>query len=232
MIISHKHKFIFIKTKKTAGTSIEIALSKYCGPKDIITRISKKDEEIRQKLGYRGPQNRRVPFSKYSSSEWIKLLFQGRRYAFRNHMGAEIISKLIDPQIWNSYFKFCFERNPWDKVVSLYSWDYPKEPRPSFSEYIQSGKPNRVLAKEGCGFDLYALKGKIAVDRVCFYENIQQEMEYLAKRLDLPEVPELPMAKSGTRKDKRHYREFFTPDDRDSISKVFAREITYFGYQF
>ncbi|MEL6382956.1 MAG: chondroitin 4-O-sulfotransferase, partial [Cyanobacteria bacterium J06626_18] len=32
MIISHEYKFIFLKTRKTAGTSIEIALSKFCGP--------------------------------------------------------------------------------------------------------------------------------------------------------------------------------------------------------
>ena len=32
MIVSHEHKFIFLKTKKTAGTSIELALTKLCGP--------------------------------------------------------------------------------------------------------------------------------------------------------------------------------------------------------
>ena len=37
MIVSHKHKFIFIKTMKTAGTSIEAFLASYCEGRDIVT---------------------------------------------------------------------------------------------------------------------------------------------------------------------------------------------------
>ena len=48
MIISHKYKYIFLKTNKTAGTSIEIALSKHCDHNDIITPISAEDEAIRK----------------------------------------------------------------------------------------------------------------------------------------------------------------------------------------
>lgn len=47
MIISHKHKFIFVKTKKTAGTSIETLLASICGEEDIIKEIS--EEEFRKK---------------------------------------------------------------------------------------------------------------------------------------------------------------------------------------
>ena len=44
MIVSHKHKFIFLKTRKTAGTSIQIALSGICDiESDIITGSNIKD---------------------------------------------------------------------------------------------------------------------------------------------------------------------------------------------
>ena len=57
MIINHKYKFIFIKSFKTARTSLEIAVSKFCDNKDIITPIIEEDEKIRKALNYRGPQN-------------------------------------------------------------------------------------------------------------------------------------------------------------------------------
>lgn len=69
MIISHTHQFIFLKVYKTAGTSIEIALSKHCGPDGVIAPIVDEDEAIRKSLGYRGPQNYRVLFSRYGLRE-------------------------------------------------------------------------------------------------------------------------------------------------------------------
>ena len=44
MIISHKYKFIFVKCGKVAGTSIEIALRKCLGDKDISTPVVDYDE--------------------------------------------------------------------------------------------------------------------------------------------------------------------------------------------
>ena len=51
MIVSFPRQFIFIKTSKTAGTSLEIALSKYAVPEDILTPITAEDEVMRRTLG-------------------------------------------------------------------------------------------------------------------------------------------------------------------------------------
>ncbi len=51
MILSVRHKFVFIKGMKVAGTSVEMALAPLCGPADIITPISPIDERERMARG-------------------------------------------------------------------------------------------------------------------------------------------------------------------------------------
>lgn len=58
MIVSKKYGFIFLKIRKTAGTSIEIALSRATARDDVITPISADDEILRQKWGAWSPELR------------------------------------------------------------------------------------------------------------------------------------------------------------------------------
>jgi hypothetical protein len=121
MIVSHRHRFIFVRTRKTAGTSVEIALSKFCGPDDVITRDA--DDALRRELGYPGPQNDGgIPLSAYTFSEWRRLLTRGERARFKNHTPAARIRSLVGAEIWHGYYKFAIERDPWDKAISLYYW--------------------------------------------------------------------------------------------------------------
>jgi hypothetical protein len=228
MIISHKYKFIFIKTAKTAGTSIELALSKYCGEEDIITKHNSTDEKLRNSLGYRGPQNYYIPLKFYSFKDFINSIYKFEPLRFRGHTNASFIISHIDKSIWDNYFKFCFERNPWDKAISLYYWRYKKSgPRPSLSEFISSGE-----AYNNYGYDLYSISDKIVVDKIFFFENLHASMIEIKEFLNLPEVPVLPFAKTGSRKDKRSYKEVLSKSDQEFISNLYHREIAAFHYEF
>lgn len=230
MIISHSYRFIFLKINKTAGTSIEIALSKFCGPKDIITPISPEDEEIRKDLGYRGPQNHLLPFSSYSFAD-VKQLFKThkRKNQYYNHIPAWKLRKFIPPSIWNNYFKFCFERNPWDRLISLYYWFCRSAPRPSISEFLTTKHP--LILKRN-GYEVYTENDQVVVDRVCYYERLKEELEAIRQLLGLPEKIVLPRAKSQFRKDRRNYRDVLTERERSTIAKMFNKEIRLLGYHY
>ena len=181
MIISHKHKFIFIKTAKTAGTSVEIALSRFCGPDDIITPISAEDEPKRAAAGGRGAQNYLAPLSDYRFGDVLYLLRSARRKKrFYNHISATEVVAAVGEDIWNSYFKFCIERNPWDKIVSAYYWKHSDEPRPTMTEFIESGYPAKMKQR---GFGLYTIDGRIAVDHFVRFESLSDDMEVVRQRL-------------------------------------------------
>ena len=229
MLISHRHRFIFIKTKKTAGTSIEIALSKFLGPRDVITHISPEDEEIRRSLGYPGPQNYHLPLTRLRGADWRAWLATRQRPYYYNHMGAEDIRRYAGDKVWNGYFKFCFERNPWDKVISWYYWEHPREPRPPLAEFIRAGRAAELCGPGGA--DLYSIGGRTAVDRVYRYEQLDEAMRELAARFGFPERPALPRAKSRFRSDRRPYREVYGPE-REAVAHIFDRQLREFGYEF
>jgi hypothetical protein len=88
MIVNHKYKFIFIKTQKTASTTLEIALSQLCDSNDIITPITPSDENYRKELGFQTAVNYNIPFSKYSKIDFLKLIYLQQRKKFYNHMSC------------------------------------------------------------------------------------------------------------------------------------------------
>ena len=231
MILSHKHRFIFLKTRKTAGTSVELALSQLCGPDDILTPISQKDEEKRAALPGPGAQNWQKGIRINRLERFVgKLIHQrARGRGFFNHVQAREVKRIAGADIWNSYFKFSVERNPWDRQVSLYYWRYrnPKK-RPTFDAFIK----NAYWRKKVDNYDIYSLNGEIAADFVIQYDRLDQGFDEALNRIGITDRPEIPTSKSGTRTGGRDYRDHYTDETRDMVGAWYAREIEAFGYRF
>ena len=207
MIASHRHRFVFVKTRKTAGTSLEIALSRHCGPDDIVTRISPADEELRAAAGGVPPQNDDTSPSSYA------------------HMGARRVIKVIGRETWDDYFTFAVERNPFDVVAS--SWRYSAR-KPSFTKtFAEFVRTPRRLDRLALNERLYRMDGQVVVDRVYRYEDLPAAIADIAQRLGLE--LDLPHAKQGS---GPHYRELYGPGDAEIVAERFRRTIREFGYEF
>lgn len=228
MIISHKHKFIFIKTRKTAGSSFELMLSTICGPDDILTPLSPEEEEVRRALGGGTARNYFVPLGKYRNREYVRLMLKHDRVRFKEHWPAIYIRERVGAAVWNGYYKFAFDRNPFDKAVSYYHWKYAHYAHPEVEGFIKAGGLDSMSS-----YDLYSIGNRVVVDDVFKFEEMDKSLAILTKKLGLPEPLALPeyRAKSGFRK-QAGYREVLTPAAVAELKVMFAREIAYLGYRF
>lgn len=243
MIISHSHKFIFTKPRKVAGTSIEVALSQFCGSEDVITpNMSSNDVDADTYTDY------------------------ARNYdGFFNHMRPSRIHAKVGKQTWEDYFVFTIVRNPWDMLVSRYFWNKKgATPQMTAAEVFAElrSKPTNVdlygklffavsrklrgkqLSKDD-NFETFIKKlphnvantkyyfdwrGKSWNDFVIRYEHLDEDYKTVCEKIGVPYTP-LPSLKTKTRSD-RDYRTFYTPALRDWVAKKFAKEIAEFGYTF
>lgn len=194
MIISHAHGFIFLKTRKTAGSSIEATLYPHLGPDDIITG-SDRD----------GTPRRNVDAD------------------FSGHEGWRRIRDLAGEDNFRSYYRFCIERNPWDKTVS--DWLYKRDVLGAFAgglgEYMVKDAPTE--------WHKYAKREHLIFEPHRF-EDLGWLFPKLCRQIGLPPIGLVHRLKVNPSRDD--YRRYYDDETRDRVAEMFAREIEHFGYSF
>jgi hypothetical protein len=225
MIISHRHKFIFVKTRKTAGTSVQEAVASICGPEDIVTPtgITEGSYQPRHFRGVPTPflYLRQDP-RRHRTSRILYWAWSCTR--IHDHMFLDELLALPEARAWRGYFKFTVERNPWDKVVSRYFWKYRERPqRPEFERFVQKDRLNS-------DFNMYSLDGKPQMDYVCRYESLNEGLAEVSRIIGV-KIPSLAHQNVSTR-GSRDYRQLYNDTTREQVARHFAREIALFGYKF
>jgi hypothetical protein len=225
MIVSYDHGFVFVKTRKTAGTSIELALSPVCGSSDIVTRLLPDEERAR----LHPAQNTRVPIRALDRG-FINLGLRRRAWPhYYGHTSARRARRLMGSRLWSASFTFAVERNPFDRAVSIYYWDTRAQGvRPDFTDYI-CGTPKTPLSN----LSLYSHSNTVLVDRILRYERLAEQLDEVREILGLPGPLELSRAKGDSRPSRSlDYRSMFTTRAYDAVSKACATEISMLEYEF
>jgi len=226
VIISHSHRFIFIKSEKTAGTSIEAALSQHSIDSDIVTPLGD------------------YWFNRDEKGAWIHSSMNAE--GFSQHDPASEVKRKVPPEIWNEYFKFSITRNPWDRIVSQFAWEARRrqELRPARRWYHRLGirlnqfRETRQLFGQFVASNnwttndrFYLIDGALCVDFVIRYERLGDDLAEVCRRVGLPAVA-LPHLKSGMREGGHSYAEYYDQASKAIVAERHDNDIRLFSYEF
>jgi Sulfotransferase family len=167
MLISHRHKFVFVHIYKTGGTSIVDALLPH------VRFIDQFASRYALTRAFTNAINR--TFDLYDQgNRWIT--------GISKHGTARELRDWLGPERFAEYFSFSFVRNPWDWQCSQYfyirGWrrhvDHELARRLSFREFLElqvaRGAPSQIdfLTDEA---------GELIVDRVGRFESLVRDFE-------------------------------------------------------
>jgi hypothetical protein len=202
--------------------------SKICDEYDVVTPVEP-EEEGHMPRNYKGLWNPLKEIVNQDHRGYKRTIqdFLSQRQ-FYNHIPARVLRNRISPKIWNSYYKFCVERNPWDKTLSHFNMVRKlKNESMTFDYYLR----NERLCHN---WPIYMDNGGNAlVDKIIPFESLNEGLGEVFKMLSVPYLGELKeQAKSNYRTDVRPYQEIFDKDQRLIVETEFKKEIGFNNYRF
>jgi hypothetical protein len=136
---------------------------------------------------------------------------------------------------FNSYFKFGFVRNPWDRVASLYQRKEGLQMREkmTFEEFVSWIKYSSSTCIHSVPHVnqldwLVDPHGNVLLDFIGRFETLNSDWDSISKVIGVS--PELPHVNQNP--DKKHYSEYYTQKTKRIVTDKFRTDIEYFNYTF
>lgn len=216
MLLSIRHKFLFVHIAKTGGTSIRSAL-----------------EGIKWKDPYRIPM---AICSRISS-----LTHHQVGCKIPRHAKAICAYEMLPRELYDSLFKFVFVRNPWDLQVSSYY--HLRRERPHLVKHCNNFEsflrwklnPRREYqyhidtSIELQSKYLIDLDGNLIVNFIGRYERLEDDFREACHKIGI-RTPKLPHKRKG--ENRTEYQKYYTDETTQLIADYFKRDIEMFGYSF
>lgn len=227
----HSRSLIFVKAKKTAGTSVEAYLEVACDPsrwpgnwQDMHVRPGSIEPDLI--VTERGDGTR-------TRAGRAALVVNGVRLA--NHMPPSRIVAAFGESTWQDHLTIAGVRNPWDRLVSMFFWSHRRHPdapglladgdlaRRAFGEFIST------WTRESMDDELHS--GAYPIDVFLRYEHLDDDLAVVRQRCGLQDPGlGLPRFKASDR--DRDYTRLYDDTTREAVAHMYGDIIDRFGYRF
>lgn len=162
------------------------------------------------------------------------------------HRFASELRAIYGKDVWDSYFKFAFVRNPWDRLVSW--WCAIERSRARLAQGVKSNKFRAYIIANARSFEEFLLCDREIEDggeRKCIYRNqidcLTEDMDFIGRfecmAADFQRVaqhigrPSCVLPHLG-RSERGPYWDYYTEATADLVGARYTRDIAAFGYQF
>lgn len=213
--INHDLKAIFIHIPKTAGTYIANHLENYYGFKTyLIRRPDHKMFCIKIDKTNRTHENKiHGTLIYYKTSPYIN----------------SIMGMTMDK--WDSYYKFCFVRNPYDRLVS--GWNYVNKYNIPLQAFIN-------INKNSTDWDYWHVfmnqsrhiineKGKLGVNFVGKYESLEDDFKKVLNHIGINNIVHNSKNKINS-KVHHNYNTYYSPELTERVYHFFKEDFSNFNY--
>jgi len=215
MILSHGRRYIFVHIPKTGGTALTLALERKAMKDDILIGDTPKARQRRKRL-----KGVAVP---------------GRLW---KHSTLSDIAPLMPPTGFQGYFVFTLVRNPWDRMLSYYSWaraqtfDHPAialARRVDFSGFLNDPGTRQAVLRNNYGSYIRDPEGHERCDLFLKLEDLSSGIAQIEERLGL-RLP--PIERVNVSDRVRDWRSAYSDADRALVAELCKEDIARFGYGF
>ena len=174
-----------------------------------------------------------VHIDKTAGSSITALLNNGKEKTEHQH---KTINQMINREN-KDYFKFCFVRNPYDRLLSKYYYDLrisnihkPGSVKNcnNFNEWVlkHSFRINMVLPTQySYVYDNY---GNNLLDYIGRFENLENDFKFIKDKLSIEQ--DLGHRNKNTLEKDSNYMKYYTSESIKIVNKVYENDFKYFNY--
>jgi hypothetical protein len=208
MIVSHSHRFIFAAVPKTGTHAVRQALREHLDDTDV--------EQVGLFV------NKRFPWQELAAIQ-------------HGHLSLRQVRPYLGDDAFNSYVKFAFVRNPFDRFVSYCAFmlrggdDFQQHPREAMYHFLFRAPPENHILFQPQAVLLTDDDGTtLLTDMVGRVEDMQGSYDAICARIGITSRP-LDRVNGTKRGD---YRDYYDQALIDGVSARYAQDLDLFGYTF
>ena len=215
--INHDFKAVFIHVHKTGGTYISYMLHTYYGFKNYYLRRPDHDtfcKNRKKNTKYINYENRlHGVYMYYKTSPFIN-----------KKMG-------MTPEKWKNYYKFCFIRNPYDKIVS--AWNHINRFKIPFENYLSL--KNTCNDVEYMHMFLPQVrnilneKGKIGdMNYIGKFETLENDFQHILRNIGITKIVH-PVEKKLNKRPHEEYTSYYTQSALEKVNLLLGEDFSLLG---